>query len=83
MPEPITPLSRQDQRSIFVWFLGILAFLYLMQATLTSEAADELIEDASNVTGFAMMTMLAAGTLWDRLHPPSEQDQETTPESGN
>jgi len=73
-------LPPKTQRTLFIWFCGILVFLALMQAVLSSEAAKELLEDASLITPVAGGAMLAAGKAWDRVMGRLEDDEDTTPE---
>ncbi|MEV2198276.1 hypothetical protein AB0I02_45965 [Streptomyces phaeochromogenes] len=67
-------MSPEAQRNAFVWFCGVIVFLWLMQVMVTSEAAKELIEDAATVVTPTALAMLVAGKGWDRVFTPAREE---------
>lgn len=65
------------QRQLFVYFIGILVLAALMQASFTSEKADEVIDKTIALAPVAGFTMLAAGTAWDRYVRRPEDDEDS------
>ncbi|WP_329167525.1 hypothetical protein OHB49_45650 (plasmid) [Streptomyces sp. NBC_01717] len=70
-------LPDKAQRSAFIWFIGIMVFLALMQAAVSSEAAKEMIENSASITPVAAAAMLAAGRSWDRVNGRAEDDEQS------
>ncbi|MFF7048227.1 hypothetical protein ACFY94_07690 [Streptomyces griseorubiginosus] len=78
-------IPRRMQRAVFVYFVGLLVIVALMQASFTSDTADELLGKGSELAPYAGVAMLAAGSAWDkygRRPEDEEQDDDTDGEDG-
>ncbi|MFJ6841063.1 hypothetical protein ACIQRE_00160 [Streptomyces griseoluteus] len=63
-------------RRTFVWSVGIVVFLLMMQLALTSDAAAELMSEAGTIAPMAGAVMVAAGILWDRKRGTTSGDDQ-------
>src|SRR5690606_34158577 len=77
-------ISPEMQRQLFMYFCGLVVLLALMQASLTSETADALIEKSIALSPVAVVAMAASGKAWDRYvrRPDSEDDAEGGGDAG-
>ncbi|MFD6821942.1 hypothetical protein ACFWC5_16445 [Streptomyces sp. NPDC060085] len=69
-------LPIEIDRKTFVWSVGIVVFLLMMQLALTSDAAAELMSEAGTIAPMAAAVMVAAGILWDRKRGATSGDDQ-------
>jgi hypothetical protein len=70
-------LPAKVQRSLFIYFCGLLVIIALMQASFTSDTADAVLGKGAEYAPYAAMVMLAAGTAWDRYgRRPDDEDED-------
>ncbi|WP_189846638.1 hypothetical protein, partial [Streptomyces rubiginosohelvolus] len=70
-------LSREAQRKLALYFVGVWVFLVLMQGMVQSEAVKELLENSEVALPIALAAMAVAGKQFDKLFPPPPSDDET------
>ncbi|MFD5126876.1 hypothetical protein [Streptomyces olindensis] len=65
------------QRALFVYFVGLLVIVALMQASFTSDTADEILSKGADLAPYAGLATLAAGSAWDTFARRPEEDEES------
>lgn len=72
-------LPPKMQRTLFVYFCGLIVLVALMQASFTSDAVDAVLGKAADYAPFAGAAMLAAGKAFDRYTGnQNDEDEEDT-----
>ncbi|QLJ06765.1 hypothetical protein HZZ00_37690 (plasmid) [Streptomyces sp. NEAU-sy36] len=70
-------LPPKMQRTLFVYFCGLIVLVALMQASFTSDAVDAVLGKAADFAPFAGAAMLAAGKAFDR-YTGNQNDEDDT-----